>query len=53
MWDICSQLGIKPMPSAVEAWSLNYWTAKEVLLFAYSKQYWILFAWNTLDNFSQ
>ena len=25
-----SCLGIKPMPSAVEAWSLNYWAASEV-----------------------
>ena len=23
--------GIEPMPPAVEAWSLTYWTAKEVL----------------------
>ena len=24
--------GFKPMPPAVEAWSLNYWTAREVLV---------------------
>ena len=31
-WDILvSQPGIKPVPSAVEAKCLNYWTAREVL----------------------
>ena len=24
--------GLEPMPPAVEAWSLNYWTAREVLV---------------------
>ena len=24
------QLGIEPVPPAVEAWSLNHWTAREV-----------------------
>ena len=27
-----SELGIKPAPPAVEAWSLNHWTISEVLL---------------------
>ena len=29
MWDL-SSLGIEPMPPAVEAGSLNHWTAREV-----------------------
>ena len=33
---LVSQLGIKPMPTAVGAWSLYHWTAREVLQFIYS-----------------
>ena len=29
--------GIEPMPPAVEAWSLNHWTAREVLTFFFVK----------------
>ena len=32
MWDLSSQLGIETAPPAVEALSLNHWTAKEVHL---------------------
>ena len=28
--DLSSLRGIKPAPPALEAWSLNHWTAKEV-----------------------
>ena len=28
--DLSSQPGMEPMPSAVEAWSPNHWTAREV-----------------------
>ena len=28
---VVSQLGIKPVPPAVEAWSLNHWTTRELL----------------------
>ena len=31
MWDLSSPA--KPVPPAVGAWSLNHWTAREVLLF--------------------
>ena len=27
---LVSQPGIKPVPPALEAWSLNHWTAREV-----------------------
>ena len=30
-WIVVSQLGIKPVPPAVEAWSLNHWTTRELL----------------------
>ena len=29
---LVTQPGIKPMPSALGAWSLNHWTAREVPL---------------------
>ena len=32
MWDL-SSLGIEPVPPAMEAWSLNHWTAREVPLY--------------------
>ena len=38
MWHvgiIVPQPGIEPMPPAVEAWSLNHWTAREVPKFFY------------------
>ena len=28
------QPGIKPRPTAVEVWSLNHWTARELLFFS-------------------
>ena len=31
MRDLIAPLGVEPMPPAVEAWSLNHWTAREVL----------------------
>ena len=30
MWDLRSPPGMEPMPPAVEARSLNHWTAREV-----------------------
>ena len=30
-WILAPLPGIKPMPPAVEVWSLNHWTAREVL----------------------
>ena len=37
------QLGIKPLPPAVVAWSLNHWTAREVpLLFCFFFSYFFL-----------
>ena len=30
MRDLSSQPGIEPAPPAVEVWSLNHWTAREV-----------------------
>ena len=32
MWDLSSQSGIEPTPPALEAQSLNRWTAREVPL---------------------
>ena len=29
------QPGIQPMPPSEEAWSLNHWTTREVLLFTF------------------
>ena len=39
MWDLSSPTRdqIKPMPTAVEAWSLNHWTAREVPSFPFIK----------------
>ena len=33
MWDLSSRPGTEPVPPAVDAWSLNHWTAKEVPFF--------------------
>jgi len=33
MWNLSSQAGIEPGPLALEAQSLNQWTAREVLIF--------------------
>ena len=30
VWDLSSRPGIEPTLPAVEAWSLNHWTAREV-----------------------
>ena len=30
MWDLSSRPGIEPAPHALEAWSLNHWTSREV-----------------------
>ena len=30
MWELSSPPGIKPVSPALKAWSLNYWTTKEV-----------------------
>ena len=32
MWNLSSQEGIEPEPLALEAQSLNQWTAREVLM---------------------
>ena len=32
---LASRPGIKPVPSALEAWSLNHWVTREVPLFQY------------------
>ena len=29
MWDLSAATAIEPMPSTVEAWSPNHWTARE------------------------
>ena len=34
---LAPQPGIKPAPLAVEAWSLNHWTTREVPLLPFSK----------------
>lgn len=31
MWDL-SSLGLEPVPPAMEAWSLNHWPSREVLI---------------------
>ena len=30
-WDLVSRPGMEPGPTALEAWSLSYWTTREVL----------------------
>ena len=35
MWDLNPQPGIEPVPFALEAQSLNHWTAREVPIFSY------------------
>ena len=37
MWDLCLLTRDRPMPPAVEVWSLNHWTTRKVLLL---KEYW-------------
>ena len=34
-WDLSSWQGIKPAPSALEAWCLNHWAAREVPIFSF------------------
>ena len=36
LWDLVPWPGIKPMPPALDVWSLNHWTAREIPL------YWVL-----------
>ena len=38
LWDLSSQPGIGPTPSAVEAWSLSRWTASEGALVCFSNR---------------
>ena len=35
MWDLSSPTRMEPAPPALEAWSLNHWTAREVQLLIY------------------
>ena len=35
LWDLNSWADIEPMPSVVEAWSLNHWTTRKSLLLAF------------------
>ena len=44
MQDLSSLLWIEPMASAMEAWSLNHWTAREV------PKYLLLFKGNTFST---
>ena len=30
-WDLVSHPGMEPGPTVLEAWSLSYWTTREVL----------------------
>ena len=30
-WDLVSHAGMEPGPTALEVWSLSYWTTREVL----------------------
>ena len=39
MWDLSSPPGIKHVPPAVEVWSLNHWTAREVPSSYFIKQF--------------
>ena len=40
MWDIVPRPGIEPWPSSLEAWTLSYWTIREVphLVFSDAKK---------------
>ena len=47
MWDLVPWLGIEPIPLALEVWSLNYWTTREIPIgnFRYTKDDDIVVSW--------
>ena len=47
MWDLVPWLGIEHIPLALEVWSLNYWTTREIPIgnFRYTKDDDIVVSW--------
>ena len=50
MWDLSSPPVLKPLPPAVEAWSLNHWTAREVPEIRFSQSLELVYIGKLVKN---